>query len=118
MDIEVIGTAQNGNEGLDQINTHQPDIILTDIFMPAMNGIEMLKQLREQGNEAEIVILSGYQDFMYARSAMKLNVNDYLSKPSTIDEIENAIKKCYRKKVRKKEQMRTGRKGIERTAAV
>lgn len=89
--IQVVGTAMNGKEGLEQIEAHRPDIILTDIFMPVMNGIDMLKELREAGNTAEVVILSGYEDFKYAQSAVKLRVNDYLSKPATLDEIERVL---------------------------
>lgn len=89
--IQVVGTAINGKEGLEQIEALRPDIILTDIFMPVMNGIDMLKALREAGNTAEVIILSGYEDFKYAQSAVKLRVNDYLSKPATLDEIERVL---------------------------
>lgn len=95
--IEVAGTAKNGKEGLEQIRTHRPEIILTDIFMPVMNGIEMLKSLREEGNKAEVIILSGYEDFKYAQSAVKLQVNDYLSKPATLNEIETVLKEAAAK---------------------
>lgn len=89
--IEVAATARNGKEGLEQIRAHNPDIILTDIFMPVMDGIQMLKAVREDGNTAEVVILSGYEDFKYAQSAVKLRVNDYLSKPASLDEIERVL---------------------------
>lgn len=89
--IQLAGTAKNGREGLEQIRAHCPDIILTDIFMPVMNGIEMLKALREEGNHAEVIILSGYEDFKTAQAAVKLQVNEYLSKPATLDEIENVL---------------------------
>ncbi|MEF3302111.1 response regulator [Paenibacillus sp. GYB003] len=92
--IRVVGTAINGKEGLEQIEAHRPDIILTDIYMPVMNGIEMLKALREAGNTAEVIILSGYEDFKYAQSAVKLRVNDYLSKPATLDDIERVLKEA------------------------
>lgn len=90
--IQVVGTANNGKEGLEQIRKHKPDIILTDIYMPLMNGIEMLKAVREEGNTSAVIILSGYEDFKYAQSAVKLQVNDYLSKPATLDEIESVLK--------------------------
>lgn len=92
--IQVVGTAINGKEGLEQIEAHRPDLILTDIFMPVMDGIEMLKALREAGNMAEVIILSGYEDFKYAQSAVKLRVSDYLSKPATLDEIERVLKEA------------------------
>lgn len=95
--IEISGTAKNGKEGLEQIRMHRPDIILTDIFMPVMNGIDMLKTLREEGNQAEVIILSGFEDFKTAQSAVKLNVNDYLSKPATLDEIESVLRSVLAK---------------------
>ncbi|AJY75156.1 response regulator [Paenibacillus beijingensis] len=101
--IEVAGTAINGKEGLKQIRAHGPAIILTDLFMPVMDGIEMLKALREEGNRAEVIILSGYEDFKYAQSAVKLQVNDYLSKPATLDEIERVLKETA-DKIKQKEQ--------------
>ncbi|TMV49427.1 response regulator [Paenibacillus mesophilus] len=99
--IRVVGTAINGKEGLEQIEAHRPDIILTDIFMPVMNGIDMLKALREAGNTSEVIILSGYEDFKYAQSAVKLRVNDYLSKPATLDEIERVLKEAVDKITRR-----------------
>lgn len=104
--IEVVGTAPNGSEGLKQIEECQPDIILTDIYMPIMNGIEMLQNLRQQGNTAEVLILSGYEDFHYAKTALKLQVNDYLSKPATLEEI-NCVLKSMVEKVRKKSENET-----------
>ncbi|WP_284639251.1 response regulator transcription factor [Paenibacillus silviterrae] len=95
--IQVVGTAKNGKDGLEQIRLHRPDIILTDIFMPVMDGIEMLKAIREEGNHAEVIILSGYEDFKYAQSAVKLKVNDYLSKPATLEEIERVLKETVDK---------------------
>ncbi|MCU6711621.1 response regulator [Paenibacillus sp. J5C_2022] len=90
--IEVAGTAVDGKEGLALIEKHLPELILTDIYMPVLDGIEMLKHIRSEGNTAEVIILSGYEDFKYAQSAVKLNVSDYISKPATIDEICEVVK--------------------------
>lgn len=89
--IEICGTGMNGLEGLELIEKYKPQLILTDIYMPVMDGIEMLKQMRAAGNEAEVIILSGYEDFKFAQSAVKLRVADYLSKPATISEIEEVL---------------------------
>ncbi|GBF78172.1 DNA-binding response regulator [Paenibacillus sp. 598K] len=89
--IELCGTGCNGREGLELIERHAPQLILTDIYMPVMDGIEMLRQLRADGNEAEVIILSGYEDFKYAQSAVKLRVADYLSKPASLMEIEAVL---------------------------
>ncbi|WP_213514181.1 response regulator [Paenibacillus montaniterrae] len=90
--IELCATASNGQEGLALIEQHHPQLILTDIYMPVMDGIEMLKRVRAAGNDAEVIILSGYEDFKYAQSAVKLRVADYLSKPATIMEIEEVLR--------------------------
>ncbi|WP_239625727.1 response regulator [Paenibacillus sp. H1-7] len=100
--IQVAATARNGKEGLEQIRVHRPDIILTDIFMPVMDGISMLQAVREDGNMAEVIILSGYEDFKCAQSAVKLNVNDYLSKPASLDDIERVLQETV-SKIRKRE---------------
>lgn len=92
--VEVVGLAQNGMEGLEQIRRCRPELILTDIYMPVMDGIEMLKQVRQEQIHSEVIILSGYEDFKYAKSAVKLQVHDYLSKPATLDEIEAVIKEA------------------------
>ncbi|GAB2697169.1 response regulator [Paenibacillus thermoaerophilus] len=89
--IEVAGVAENGQEGLRLIEACQPDLILTDIYMPVIDGIEMLKRVRQQNVAAEVIILSGYEDFKYAQTALKLRVWDYISKPATIEEIEAVV---------------------------
>ncbi|WP_176220716.1 response regulator [Cohnella massiliensis] len=91
MNIEVVGVAENGREGLELIERTRPDLILTDIYMPVMDGIEMLKRLRRSNAEAEVVILSGYEDFKHAQTAFKLRVRDYVSKPATVEEIEEVL---------------------------
>ncbi|HIW32788.1 MAG TPA: response regulator [Candidatus Paenibacillus intestinavium] len=91
-DVEICGLAVNGAEGLQLIEQIKPQLILTDIFMPVMDGIEMLKCIRAAKNDAEVIILSGYEDFKYAQSAVKLNVADYLSKPATVTEIQEVIR--------------------------
>lgn len=90
--IELAGTALNGEEGLASVLAHRPDIIVTDVYMPVMDGLDMLKQLRLRGVHAEVLILSGYEDFQYVKTALKLQVRDYMCKPATIDEIESVLK--------------------------
>ena len=68
----VVGEAANGEEGLEVIRRYRPDLIVTDIRMPKLDGIEMLRRLREEGNRAHVVFLTAYSDFSYAQSALKL----------------------------------------------
>jgi|GEM_PF-420246 len=86
------GEAISGELGLELIQQEQPDIVITDLYMPGMNGIEMIEKLRNQGYEGSIIILSGYSDFEYARKALRLNVSDYISKPITIWQIRDVLK--------------------------
>lgn len=67
----VVGEAANGEEGLEVIRRYRPDLIVTDIRMPKLDGIEMLRRLREEGNRAHVVFLTAYSDFSYAQSALR-----------------------------------------------
>ena len=78
----------NGKQGLEIVREKNPDVILTDIRMPVMDGLQMLQELRNENNDTSAVILSGYEDFEYARSAMKLGVSDYILKPLNIRKLE------------------------------
>lgn len=93
LDIEVVGLARNGVQALDIARRHRPDIILCDIRMPVMDGIEFLRRLRETDEEAEVVMLTGYQDFNYARSVIPYGVRDYVLKPIRYDELTALIER-------------------------
>ncbi len=88
---KVVGTATNGRDGLSIIRKHRPDIVFTDIKMPYLNGLEMLRELIEEYPQMQIIVLSGYRDFSYAQSAIKLGVLRYLLKPSKMSEIYEAL---------------------------
>jgi len=92
---EVVGMASNGEEGLEMIINKQPDLVITDIYMPKMNGIEMIRSLRENKLQQKIIILSGYSEFKHAQQALKLKIEDYLSKPASratiIQTVENVL---------------------------
>ncbi|NEW05009.1 response regulator transcription factor [Paenibacillus sp. SYP-B3998] len=91
--IEWVGEAENGQDGYELIVREKPDIVLTDIYMPQLNGLEMIERLRSEGIEAKYIVLSGYSDFEYARKALRLNVADYLSKPVTLDDLKQVLNK-------------------------
>lgn len=82
----ICGEGKNGQDALDQILKFQPDVVLMDIRMPKLSGLEVVKQAKEQGFQGKFIILSGYSDFSYAQGAIQLGVNCYLTKP--IDENE------------------------------
>jgi len=87
----VAGEASNGEEGLDLARRIRPDIIITDIQMPKMDGIEMLSTLQKEGCTAKMIILTAYSDFNYAQSAIRIGVCDYLLKPLKDGDIEELI---------------------------
>lgn len=92
VDCVVAGEAANGEEGLEVIRRCQPDLVVTDIKMPRMDGIEMVRQLRAEGSTACVIILTAYSDFAYAQSAVKLGAVDYLLKPFHDGELEDAVR--------------------------
>ncbi len=93
LDAEWAGEATDGEEGLQLIRKVKPDLVITDIYMPVMNGLEMIELLREDEFHGKIVILSGYSDFEYARQAMRLSVMDYLSKPVSVATLTTILQK-------------------------
>lgn len=92
----VVGEASNGQEGIEAIRRLQPDIVLADVRMPGMNGIEMITALAGEV-DTEYIILSAYSEFDYAQKAMGLGVQEYLVKPIDDAELENAILRVIRR---------------------
>ncbi|MDO5141537.1 MAG: response regulator [Eubacteriales bacterium] len=91
--IDLIGDAPDGEIALPQILEKRPDIVLTDIRMPFMDGLELSKIIHQKLPETKIIILSGYNEFDYARQAISLGVSDYLLKPVSSEDILCAVKK-------------------------
>ncbi|RSL33537.1 response regulator [Salibacterium salarium] len=85
--VSVIGKAFNGKEAVDIIRSNSVDIILTDVCMPEMDGLALAEFLSHEQSNIEIVMFSGYDEFEYARQALRLGVNDYMLKPVDIDEL-------------------------------
>lgn len=88
---EVVGTASSGEEGLILFEQIHPDIVFSDIRMPHMDGLSMIAALKSQYPDTEISILTGFQDFEYARQAIRLGVTRFLVKPSKMDELQEAV---------------------------
>jgi two-component system response regulator YesN len=93
LDIELIGTARNGKQALELARSQHPQLILCDIRMPIMDGIEFLCALREFDSDAEVIMLTGYQDFSYVRSVIRYEVKDYILKPIDYEELVNTIRR-------------------------
>ena len=103
--FEVVGEAENGVEALDLIDELEPDLILTDIRMPMISGLELARRVREMRPATQIVILSGYDSFEYARTAIDYNIISYLLKPISSDEMSEALFEIRRKMDRRLGQL-------------
>lgn len=103
MGCTVAGTAENGYEGLQMISRLEPDVVITDIRMPKMDGLKMIEQARSLGAECDYVILSGYSEFEYARKGLQLGVKDYLLKPVTIGLVKELLAKLTKDEKEKTE---------------
>lgn len=95
--------AANGFAALSIAEKINPDIVITDVVMPKMNGMEFIEKLRKNNTDAEIIILSGYDDFNYAKNAIENNALSYLLKPIKGDELNAAIEKAA-DRIRKKQK--------------
>lgn len=107
-DVVVVGDAQNGIEALKRVEETLPDIVITDINMDDMNGLEFAENLKQKYPFIKVIILSGYDEFEYAKKALSLKVFSYLLKPVLPDELIKIIKEvideikneeCLKKKV-------------------
>lgn len=88
-----MGTASDGHEGSEAIREHRPDIVITDIRMPGLDGLSMLSRIKSEFPEMQITVLTGFRDFAYAQEAIKLGVTRFfLLKPSKIGEIDEALR--------------------------
>ena len=91
---EVVGTAEDGQEALEMAEELEPDIIITDIRMPGFDGIELLRELRKKSLDIKVILLSGYNDFSYAKEAIKYGAFDYILKPAEDQELLNVVNRC------------------------
>lgn len=89
--LELIGYAENGQIACDMIMEKRPDIVITDITMPVMDGLEMIEEIQKRQVNPRFIIISGYEQFEFAKKAMKLGVRDYLLKPINSVELNNSL---------------------------
>lgn len=101
MDIELAGFAHNGLDGINVIREVKPDIVMTDIRMPGLDGLSMIESIQEEMPKVYFVIISGYTDFAYTRSAIQLGVVDYIDKPLTIEKVRAVFENILRSDSRK-----------------
>ena len=91
--FEVIGKAQNGVKAMEIAEKLQPDVVITDIKMPYMNGLELARNLKEENPGVRILILTGFDEFEYAKEAVHLEVEEYILKPINANELSECLKR-------------------------
>lgn len=105
--LRFLESVANGQDGLKSIREYLPDIVITDINMPEMGGLEMIAQARRDGYTGNFVVLSGYDDFKYAQAAIRSGVDDYLIKPVVIDDLREIMGRLEQKIAKKRMQQDT-----------
>jgi len=95
-DMQVTGEASKGNELLEKIREHDYDVILLDIHMPGRNGLEILKQIKDEKKDIPVLVLTMYPEDKYAVRAIKAGASGYLTKVTVSEELIEAIKKVYK----------------------
>ncbi len=92
--VEIVGEAGDGAEALELIKKKAPQLVVSDIAMPGLSGLEMLRQIGSQGMNTKVIFISGYQEFSYAQDAVRYGAVDYLLKPVEQEELERAVLKA------------------------
>lgn len=112
--LTVAGTAKNGVEALGLMEQQSIDLLLCDIRMPVMDGLELVRHIREKGMPCDIIMLSGYQDFAYTRTAIQFGVNDYVLKPIPYDELTGVIARVMSSQRSKQKQLQEEKQKLGR----
>ena len=106
LDFHIISDAGDGLTALNLIKEHRPDLVITDIRMPSLDGIGLIKTTRELSIDTEFIIISGYSDFEYARNAVKYDAFGYIVKPLDKNELQEILL-AVKEKINKKHQINT-----------
>lgn len=112
LDCMVVAEAENGFRGIDAVHKYEPDLIISDIRMPQMDGIKMLEKLREEGNRVRVIFLTAYSEFSYAQNAIRLLASDYLLKPFEDGELEAVVTRI-RKEIEREQNLENKEKRID-----
>lgn len=89
--FQVVGDAENGQDAMEKIEQLEPDVVMTDIRMPYMDGLTLTSWIREKYPSVKVLIFSGFDDFEYAQQAIKLNVTEYILKPVNVEELTSIL---------------------------
>ncbi|MFK4998821.1 response regulator [Bacillus sp. N9] len=91
--FKVVGEADNGEKALALVEKLKPDLLVTDIRMPIMNGLELIQEIQKYDKRTEVIVVSGFGEFEYAQRALRLGAIDYLLKPIKIDLVQEALQR-------------------------
>ncbi|WNQ12956.1 response regulator [Paenibacillus aurantius] len=111
--VEDVLCAYSGQEALDIVKRQVVDIVITDIRMPGMNGIQLIEQIRRFSRHTEVILLTGYAEFEYAKQGLQLQAADYLLKPVSDEDLTDSIRKVIRKLTQEGEESAVYRKAAE-----
>ncbi|MGR6545627.1 response regulator [Paenibacillus tundrae] len=89
--LEIVNHAGNGQAALEALSSQSVDILITDISMPIMNGLDLIREARRLQPEVKVIILSGFNEFEYLKEGMKLGIENYLLKPINVEELESTL---------------------------
>ena len=92
--FELVASCENGREAMEAIRAKKPDLVLTDICMPYVDGIELAKYIYENCPDTRTIIISGYDEFEYAKQAVRYQVMEYILKPITPSELTEVLLKA------------------------
>lgn len=95
--FDVVGTSSNGEDGFNFIKNEDVDLIITDIMMPKMTGLELISNLKKINHNAKFIVLSAFQEFQYAKEAISMGAENYLTKPIDEDELIQTIEGVKKK---------------------
>lgn len=104
--FRLVGDAENGEDALEKAAWLEPDLLLTDIRMPYMDGLELAERVKEERDSIEVVFFSGFDDFQYAQRAIKLNAMEYILKPIDEEELTQVLQRLRERMDKKLEQAR------------
>ena len=94
---QIVGTAENGLQAKQAVLDYQPDIIIADIKMPVMDGLELARWVCGAQRQIQIILLTAFADFSYAQQAIQYGVSDYVTKTGNMNDIVAAVERCKQK---------------------
>ncbi len=111
-----IVTASSAEEALTLLEARQPDLIITDVRMPGIDGIEFLRRARSAVDDVDVIVITAYEDMTTAVSAMKAGAYDYLVKPLDLDRIDLLVQRCFRDRAHRRQARHLSGKAVEEHA--